>query len=165
LTPLITISVYFLSSGEAVSRVATKAFHVLSKDLYICKILQRRKEKLNNPLSSFTTVNRIMVSSTKDAKVNLGLAESVVSFSSCSEEDAVQQAQDYLKKFARVKLAHLPTPLEYCSNLSKELGVNIYIKRDDCTGLATGGNKARKLGTLFVILQWQLSYIFLSHFD
>lgn len=78
-------------------------------------------------------------------KVELGLAESIVSFSSCSEEDAVQKAQDYLKKFPRVKLAHLPTPLEYCSNLSKELGVELYIKRDDCTGLATGGNKARKL--------------------
>jgi hypothetical protein len=54
--------------------------------------------------------------------------------------------QKELERFPRTKLAHLPTPLEYCPRLSKALnGVNIYIKRDDCTGLATGGNKARKL--------------------
>lgn len=56
------------------------------------------------------------------------------------------QKQKELKRFPRTKIAHLPTPLEYCPRLSKALnGVNIYIKRDDCTGLATGGNKARKL--------------------
>lgn len=93
----------------------------------------------------------------KDMKVELGLAESIVSFSSSSEEDAVQRAQDYLKKFPRVKLAHLPTPLEYCSNLSKELGVELYIKRDDCTGLATGGNKARKLGAYFYTMYLYIS--------
>jgi len=46
----------------------------------------------------------------------------------------------------RVKLAHLPTPLEELSRLSRELaGPRIFLKRDDCTGLATGGNKTRKL--------------------
>ena len=46
----------------------------------------------------------------------------------------------------RVKLAVLPTPLEPLKNLSKELGgPQIYIKRDDMTGLATGGNKTRIL--------------------
>lgn len=46
----------------------------------------------------------------------------------------------------RVRLAHLPTPLEPLSHLSKHLGgPKIYIKRDDCTGLALGGNKVRKL--------------------
>jgi L-cysteate sulfo-lyase len=40
----------------------------------------------------------------------------------------------------------LPTPLEYLPRLSKHLGgSDIYVKRDDCTGLATGGNKTRKL--------------------
>ena len=54
--------------------------------------------------------------------------------------------QKELERFPRTKLAHLPTPLEYCPRLSKALnGVNIYIKRDDCTGLATGGSKARTL--------------------
>ncbi|MDX1687114.1 MAG: D-cysteine desulfhydrase family protein [Candidatus Promineifilaceae bacterium] len=46
----------------------------------------------------------------------------------------------------RVQLAHLPTPLEKMERLSKHLnGPELYVKRDDQTGLATGGNKARKL--------------------
>ncbi len=45
----------------------------------------------------------------------------------------------------RFHLAHLPTPLEFLSRLSRELGPRIYIKRDDQTGLAGGGNKTRKL--------------------
>jgi len=51
-----------------------------------------------------------------------------------------------LSKFPRVSLAHLPTPLEHLPRLSEHLGgPNIYVKRDDCTGLASGGNKTRKL--------------------
>ncbi len=51
-----------------------------------------------------------------------------------------------LSSFARVSLAHLPTPLEHLPRLSKHLGgPDIFVKRDDCTGLATGGNKTRKL--------------------
>jgi len=51
-----------------------------------------------------------------------------------------------LDQFPRVSLAHLPTPLERLPNLSKHLGgPDIWVKRDDCTGLATGGNKTRKL--------------------
>jgi len=45
----------------------------------------------------------------------------------------------------RVEISHTPTPLESAPRLSKELGCNIFIKRDDCTGLASGGNKTRKL--------------------
>jgi len=45
-----------------------------------------------------------------------------------------------------VRLAHLPTPLVRLERLSAALGgPEILMKRDDCTGLATGGNKARKL--------------------
>ncbi len=52
----------------------------------------------------------------------------------------------HLARFPRVHLAHLPTPLEKMDRLSKELGgPEIWIKRDDCTGLSTGGNKTRKL--------------------
>ena len=52
----------------------------------------------------------------------------------------------HLSRFPRVSLAHLPTALELLPRLTAELrGPNIYIKRDDCTGLATGGNKTRKL--------------------
>ena len=51
-----------------------------------------------------------------------------------------------LDKFPKVPLAHLPTPLEHLPRLSKHLGgPEIYVKRDDCTGLASGGNKTRKL--------------------
>jgi len=51
-----------------------------------------------------------------------------------------------LTQFARFPLAHLPTPLEPLTKLSQELGgPKLYIKRDDCTGLAFGGNKTRKL--------------------
>jgi D-cysteine desulfhydrase family pyridoxal phosphate-dependent enzyme len=46
----------------------------------------------------------------------------------------------------RKLLAHLPTPLEKLERLSRHLGgPDIYMKRDDQTGLATGGNKTRKL--------------------
>jgi len=51
-----------------------------------------------------------------------------------------------LAKFPRTRLGHFPTPLEYMKNLSEHLvGPDIYVKRDDCTGLASGGNKTRKL--------------------
>lgn len=46
----------------------------------------------------------------------------------------------------RLDLAHLPTPLQPLRRLSAYLGgPQIWVKRDDCTGLALGGNKARKL--------------------
>lgn len=52
----------------------------------------------------------------------------------------------HLARFKRISLGHFPTPLEKLDNLSRSLGgPDIYIKRDDCTGLATGGNKTRKL--------------------
>ncbi|MDQ1370338.1 MAG: L-cysteate sulfo-lyase, partial [Acidimicrobiaceae bacterium] len=50
--------------------------------------------------------------------------------------------------FARISLAHLPTPLEPLDRLAAHLGMEpgaLLIKRDDATGLAGGGNKARKL--------------------
>ena len=51
-----------------------------------------------------------------------------------------------LARFPRVRLTQAPTPLEPMQNLSRLLGgPNLWIKRDDCTGLATGGNKTRKL--------------------
>jgi len=51
----------------------------------------------------------------------------------------------HLARFPRIRLAHLPTPLEPLPRLSEALGVDLWIKRDDCTGLAGGGNKTRKL--------------------
>jgi L-cysteate sulfo-lyase len=52
----------------------------------------------------------------------------------------------HLARFPRVRFAHLPTPLEPMPNLARLLGgPQLYVKRDDCTGLASGGNKTRKL--------------------
>jgi len=49
-------------------------------------------------------------------------------------------------RFPRVELCHRPTPLEPMLRLGEHVGgPNFWIKRDDCTGLATGGNKTRKL--------------------
>jgi len=51
-----------------------------------------------------------------------------------------------LGNLPRVRLANLPTPLEEAPRLTEFLGgPRIWIKRDDLTGLALGGNKARKL--------------------
>jgi L-cysteate sulfo-lyase len=52
----------------------------------------------------------------------------------------------HLARFPRVRLFPTPTPLEKLENLSRHLGgPEIWIKRDDCTVVATGGNKVRKL--------------------
>ncbi len=51
-----------------------------------------------------------------------------------------------LTTLPRVALAHTPTPLEAMPNLSAHLaGAELLVKRDDCTGLAMGGNKVRQL--------------------
>ncbi|MBR0642227.1 D-cysteate sulfo-lyase [Plastoroseomonas hellenica] len=52
----------------------------------------------------------------------------------------------HIARFPRIRLGHSNTPLEFMPRLTKALGgPDIWIKRDDCTGLATGGNKTRKL--------------------
>ncbi len=50
-----------------------------------------------------------------------------------------------LDTIPRVKLGHSPTPLDAAPALGRQLGVELTIKRDDCTGLAFGGNKVRLL--------------------
>ncbi len=45
----------------------------------------------------------------------------------------------------RVRLATLPTPVQAAPRLSDALGVEVWVKRDDLTGVGLGGNKARKL--------------------
>jgi L-cysteate sulfo-lyase len=56
-----------------------------------------------------------------------------------------------LARFNPVRFAHLPTPLEPMPRLTEALttpgrgGPELWVKRDDCTGLAGGGNKTRKL--------------------
>lgn len=57
----------------------------------------------------------------------------------------IEQMRQRLARLPRVSLAFLPTPLQQCSRLAKELGgPHLYIKRDDLTGLAFGGNKVRQ---------------------
>ncbi len=55
------------------------------------------------------------------------------------------------ERLPRVRLAHLPTPLEELPRFASAIGggVRIFIKRDDCTGLVLGGNKARHNEFLF----------------
>jgi L-cysteate sulfo-lyase len=51
-----------------------------------------------------------------------------------------------LRCLPRVRLAHLPTPMEALPRLAAYLGLSsLQVKRDDCTGLGLGGNKVRKL--------------------
>ena len=55
------------------------------------------------------------------------------------------------ERLPRVRLAHLPTPLEELPRFAAALGggVRVFVKRDDCTGLVLGGNKARHNEFLF----------------
>ncbi|MBR2698131.1 MAG: D-cysteine desulfhydrase family protein [Clostridia bacterium] len=58
----------------------------------------------------------------------------------------VQEARALLDRLPRAKLGYFPTPLMRLDRLSEKLGVTVYIKRDDCSGVNLfGGNKVRKL--------------------
>ena len=50
-----------------------------------------------------------------------------------------------MKDIEKISLGVFPTPLLRLPNISRELGTNVWIKRDDMTGVALGGNKVRKL--------------------
>ena len=50
-----------------------------------------------------------------------------------------------IARFPRARLGHTPTPLDPAPNLGGALGIDLWIKRDDCTGLAFGGNKVRQI--------------------
>lgn len=63
-----------------------------------------------------------------------------------AEASSSRLAQIDFDRFPRVALCHQPTPIEPMLRLTEHLGgPRLFIKRDDCTGLATGGNKTRKL--------------------
>jgi L-cysteate sulfo-lyase len=69
-------------------------------------------------------------------------------------KDRYEAIRHKLDSFPRVRLGHLPTPLEPMDRLSAHLGgPRIWVKRDDCTGLSTGGNKTRKLEFLMADAQ------------
>src|SRR5277367_2888903 len=60
--------------------------------------------------------------------------------------DGIGSPVPSLDQLPRINLIHAPTPLEPLPRLSAALGgPQLWAKRDDCTGLALGGNKARKL--------------------
>ena len=50
-----------------------------------------------------------------------------------------------LRDFPKEKLGIFPTPVHKLENISAKLKTNVFIKRDDLTGLGLGGNKVRKL--------------------
>ena len=74
--------------------------------------------------------------------------------SSASSAGACADLAATLSKFGRIRLGHLPTPLEPMDRLSEILGgPRLWVKRDDCTGLSSGGNKTRKLEYLMADAQ------------
>lgn len=84
----------------------------------------------------------------------LSLAAGLVGLVSCGGAGAVDVPTDdptavfdaALAQFEQATLAHVPTPLEEMPALAAELGgPRLFVKREDQTGLAFGGNKARKL--------------------
>ena len=66
-----------------------------------------------------------------------------------SSPNAIVTREQLCKKInqlPQVDIGHFPTPLEECPRLSEALGgPRILIKREDCSGLAFGGNKVRQL--------------------
>ena len=61
-----------------------------------------------------------------------------------SQTVTIEALRERILRLPRYPLAHLPTPLEHLPRLSRALGgPQIFMKRDDCTGLALGGNKTR----------------------
>ena len=51
----------------------------------------------------------------------------------------------FLSALPRIKLGHFPTPLVRLERVGARLGVDLWMKRDECSGVAMGGNKTRKL--------------------
>ena len=94
-----------------------------------------------------TTTNHVMFA---ERTTNIGEIARQQQLIRCFVMDDIeangQQVLKRLEAFPRCRLAHLPTPLEAMERLSKRLeSVSLFVKRDDCTGLAFGGNKIRQL--------------------
>ncbi len=79
--------------------------------------------------------------------IALAAAPAVLSLASCSRlgSDATR-LERAIARYRRIELAFLPTPLQAMKEVARELHFpNLFVKRDDHTGLAFGGNKSRKL--------------------
>lgn len=50
-----------------------------------------------------------------------------------------------MNELAKLSLGIFPTPIHRLDNISREQGTNVFVKRDDMTGIGLGGNKVRKL--------------------
>ena len=57
--------------------------------------------------------------------------------------------ENALNRHPRMAMAHLPTRIERMSNMSDEMELELWVKRDDCTGIGFGGNKVRQLEYYF----------------
>ena len=69
-----------------------------------------------------------------------------MSISEQADNAAVVRPLGRLDELPRARLVHGPTPIEALPNLTASLGgARLLVKRDDCTGLAFGGNKVRQL--------------------
>ncbi len=62
----------------------------------------------------------------------------------------------------QLKLAHLPTPLNYLERTSDEIGCKLWLKRDDLTGVGLSGNKIRKLDFLVAEAQAQGAQVLIT---
>jgi D-cysteine desulfhydrase family pyridoxal phosphate-dependent enzyme len=62
-----------------------------------------------------------------------------------STNDTATIRNSLLDRFPRVQLVQQPTPQERLDRLSEELGVELWVKRDDLAGVSFGGNKSRQL--------------------
>ena len=74
------------------------------------------------------------------------LKESVPSLRTevCPWYNSEKQGRFFLmKQFEKVQLGLYPTPMHRLPNLSRDLGLELWIKRDDLCGVALGGNKVR----------------------
>jgi L-cysteate sulfo-lyase len=58
---------------------------------------------------------------------------------------SLDRLRSFLDRVPRIPLGTFPTPLIPLERLSRQLGVDLWMKRDDCSGVALGGNKTRKL--------------------
>ena len=65
--------------------------------------------------------------------------------SSCRRGRIMPRPLAGIDDYPRTRLGHAPTPLDAAPNLGAALGIELWVKRDDCTGLAMGGNKVRQL--------------------
>ncbi|MCH9000399.1 MAG: D-cysteine desulfhydrase family protein [Proteobacteria bacterium] len=69
-----------------------------------------------------------------------------MSLADSAKDSARTEALGRLDELPRARLGHAPTPIDAMPNLGARLGpARLYVKRDDCTGLAFGGNKVRQL--------------------